>query len=256
MPSSIFSLKGRCALVTGASAGIGFGIAKAMAKTGADVILVARDPARLEEARTELVSSGHRIAAIPFDLSRYEDIGTLYERVMAASVAPDILVNNAGTTRRGPAHELTWDDWQAVMAVNFHAVFGLCREFARERIAAGKKGKIINIASVMSEATRAGTACYTASKGGVRQLTTALALDWASYDIQVNAIGPGFIKTPLTKPLQEQGDFDAWVRKRTPAGRWGKPEDVAGAAVFLASSASDFITGQTFYVDGGLLSAL
>jgi gluconate 5-dehydrogenase len=133
-------------------------------------------------------------------------------------------------------------------------MFALSQAFARSRIARGEPGAIVNIASLMSEASRPTTAPYTASKGGVKMLTKALAVDWAPHGIRVNAIGPGYIRTPMTDPLRADADFDAWVHARTPLGRWGEPEDVAGAAVFLASNAAGFITGQTLYVDGGWLS--
>jgi gluconate 5-dehydrogenase len=149
---------------------------------------------------------------------------------------------------------LTLDDWRTVIDLNLTAAFALSQAFARDRIAAGKPGKIINIASLMSSASRPGTSPYTASKGGILSLTQALALDWAKHGIHVNAIGPGYIDTPLTKPLVDDPKFNAWVTERCPLGRWGTPDDLAGAAVFLASPASDFITGQIIYADGGWLA--
>lgn len=249
-----FSLAGKKALVTGGGRGIGLGIARGLAGAGADLILLGRESARLEEAGKSLASSGRTIDTITFDMSRIREIPDMYARLVTDHGAPDILVNNAGCVRRGPAEDLSLDDWEEVLRLNLSCVFALSQAFARERIASGRPGRIINIASLTSEASRRGTAAYTASKGGIRQLTKALAIDWASHGILVNAIGPGYIRTDLTMPLQEDPSFDGWVRERTPLGRWGVPEDIAAAAIFLASAASDFVTGQILYVDGGWLA--
>ena len=249
-----FSLQGRRALVTGGSKGIGLGIARGLTEAGAEVILVARDAADLEAAKEQLSASGKRISAWAFDMGDIEAVPAWYASVIAKEGPVDVLVNNAGINLRAPAHELPMEQWDTVIRLNLTAVFALSQAFAKERIATHKGGKIINIASLMSEAARKTTAAYTASKGGIRQLTKALAVDWAPYGINVNAIGPGYIRTPLTKPLYEDQEFDAWVKNRTPLGRWGTPDDLAHTAVFLASAASDFITGQVIYVDGGWLS--
>lgn len=249
-----FRLDGRLALITGANKGIGLGIARAMAAAGADVILVARNRDELDAAAGELRQSGRRVAAAPFDLRQTAEIPAWYESLVPQHGCPDILVNAAGITRRAPAEELTLDDWNETITVNLTAVFVLCQAFARRLIAAGARGKIINIASLMTAATRRTTAAYTASKGGIGQLTKALAIDWADRGILVNAIAPGYIATRLTEPLRTDPEFDAWVKKRTPLGRWGTPEDIALPAVFLASAASDFITGQVIFVDGGWLA--
>jgi gluconate 5-dehydrogenase len=163
-------------------------------------------------------------------------------------------VNAAGIQRRGLATELPLSDWNQVLAVNTTAIFELSRCFARGLIAAGRKGKVVNIASLMTAAARRGVSAYTASKGAVGQLTKALAVDWAEHGIHVNAVAPGYVDTELNKALIEDAEFDAWVKKRCPLGRWGTPEDIAWPVVFLASPASDFITGQVIYVDGGWLS--
>jgi gluconate 5-dehydrogenase len=178
----------------------------------------------------------------------------LFEKITVDTNGIDILVNNAGGTRRGPAESISAEDWEFVINLNLTSVFKMSQAFGRERIASGRSGKIVNIASLMSELVRAGTASYAASKGGIRQLTKALAVDWARYGINVNAIGPGYIKTELTKKLWEDGKFDTWVIGKTPLGRWGYPEDLGQTAVFLASPASDFVTGQIIYVDGGFVS--
>lgn len=249
-----FSLAGKLALVTGGSRGIGLGLARGLAEAGADIILVARSESDLATAQETLLPLGRRIAIAPFDMADAAAIPAWYASVVEQQGAPDILINNAGMSRRGPAEQLSLEDWQAVIDVNMTAIFALSQAFASERIAAKKRGKIVNIGSLMSSASRPGTAPYSASKGGVLLLTKALALDWAKHGILVNAIGPGYIETPLTKPLKEDAKFHAWVVDRCPLGRWGTPDDLASVAVFLASAASDFITGQIIYADGGWLA--
>ena len=249
-----FRLDNKIALVSGGSKGIGFGIATALAEAGSDLVLVARNKKTLEAARDRLSDTGPRVRIYSFDMSDTDEIRSLYDQVIQDAGGIDILVNNAGGTRRGPADTLTAEDWNFVINLNMTATFTLCQAFARERIKRGKSGKIINIASLMSETVREDNAPYAASKGGIRQLTKALAIDWAKHRINVNAIGPGFIRTDLTKPLWEDDSFDKWVRWKTPWARWGKPEDLGNAAVYLAAPASDFVTGHILYVDGGLLS--
>jgi len=249
-----FQLKGRRALITGGSRGIGFGIAKAFVDAGADVVLVSRNKEGLEKARNELTPSGRDIRTAAFDMIQHDEIDAFFDNIVEETGGIDILVNNAGGTRRGPAEAISADDWQFVIDLNLTAVFKLSQAFAKERIRNAKKGKIVNIASLMSELVRTGNAPYAASKGGIRQLTKALAIDWAKHHINVNAIGPGYIRTDLTRALWEDKDFDKWVIGRTPMERWGYPEDLGYTAVFLAAPASDFITGQVVYVDGGFIS--
>jgi gluconate 5-dehydrogenase len=249
-----FSLEGKRALVTGGSRGIGLGIALGLAEAGANITLVSREAKSLDEAREALGKTGRPVQSHSFDLSRVSEIPDFFRKTVLESGAPDILVNCAGTIRRSSAEDLAMEDWRIVLELNLTSVFALCQAFARERIAARKPGKIINIASLMSESVRRHTSAYAASKGGIRQLTKALAVDWAMYGITVNAIGPGYIQTDLTRALWEDRDMDTWVREHTPMGRWGLPEDLASTAVFLASPASDFITGQVIYVDGGWLA--
>jgi gluconate 5-dehydrogenase len=249
-----FRLDEKVALVTGGSRGIGFGIAKALAEAGANLALIARDKKTLDESREKLSSTGRKVWIYAFDMSSTDRIGDLFAEVAGDTGGADILVNNAGGTRRGPADTLTAEDWNFVINLNMTATFTLCQQFARERIKSRKRGKIINIASLMSETVREDNAPYAASKGGIRQLTKALAVDWAKHQINVNAIGPGFIQTGLTKPLWEDESFDKWIKWKTPWARWGKPEDLGHAAVYLAAPASNFVTGHILYVDGGLLS--
>jgi len=249
-----FRLDGKTALVTGGSKGIGFGIARALAEAGSDLALVARDQKALHEAREKLSAAGRRLHVYSFDMNQTDGISDLYDQIVHETGGVDILVNNAGGTRRGPADTLSAEDWNFVINLNMTATFTLCQAFARERIKSGKSGKIINIASLMSETVREDNAPYAASKGGIRQLTKALAVDWAKHAINVNAIGPGFIKTDLTRLLWQDDAFNKWINWKTPWARWGSPEDIGNAAVYLASAASDFVTGHVLYVDGGLLS--
>jgi gluconate 5-dehydrogenase len=249
-----FSVEGKLAMVTGASRGIGLGAARALGESGARVILVARSAEALERAAEELKAAHVDAAHSAFDLENTEGIAAWFDECVRQFGQPEILVNAAGVQRRGVATELSLADWNKVLAVNATAIFELSRCFARGLIAAGHKGKIVNIASLMTAAARRGVSAYTASKGAVGQLTKALAVDWAEHGILVNAVAPGYVDTELNKALIEDAAFDAWVKKRCPLGRWGTPEDIAWPVVFLASPASDFITGQVIYVDGGWLS--
>jgi gluconate 5-dehydrogenase len=249
-----FRLDGTLALVTGGSRGIGFGAAKALALSGAEVILVGRNQEDLHQKAEELRSSSATVHVSPCDLGRTQEIAGWFDSLTESLGTPDILVNAAGMTRRGPAIELSLDDWNEVIALNTTAIFELSRQFARKLMAVKRGGRIINIASLMTAAARAGTSPYTASKGAVGQLTKVLAVEWASSNIRVNAIAPGYISTELTEPLVNDETFDAWVKQRCPLGRWGTPEDIAWPVVFLASEASAFMTGQVVYVDGGWLA--
>jgi gluconate 5-dehydrogenase len=249
-----FDLSGKLALVTGATRGIGLGVARAMAECGAGIILVGRDEFYLNQAAVELRKLSDSVNVASFDLLQTGKISSWFEQISTDCGSPDILVNSAGINRRGTAIDLSLDDWNEVIAVNTTAVFELCRSFARVRVAEAKGGRIINIASLMTAAARPGVSPYTASKGAVGQLTKALAVEWAQAGILVNAIAPGYIQTDLNKSLMADTSFDQWVKGRCPLGRWGTPEDIAWPAVFLASSAAGFITGQVIYVDGGWLA--
>ncbi len=249
-----FSVEGRLALVTGATRGIGLGAARALAEAGADVILVGRSEPELETAANELRTWGHAVYAAPFDLQNVEGIVVWFEDLCTKFGVPDVLVNSAGISRRGPAVDLTLEDWNAVMTLNATAIFELSRSFARCLMAEKRGGRVVNIASLMTAAARPGTSPYTASKGAVGQLTKVLAVEWAQHGILVNAIAPGYIDTDLNKALVADPAFDTWVKGRCPLGRWGTPADIAWPVVFLASPASGFVTGQVIYVDGGWLA--
>lgn len=249
-----FAVEGKLALVTGATRGIGLGSARALAQSGANLILVGRDQHELERSAEELRTLTRAVHVAPYDLSQTNGIGAWFDEVCTAAGTPEILVNSAGISRRGPAVDLTLDDWNQVMTLNATAIFELSRTFAKRLISEGKQGRVINIASLMTAAARQGTSPYTASKGAVGQLTKVLAVEWARQGILVNAIAPGYIDTDLNKTLISDPAFDTWVKSRCPLGRWGLPEDIAWPVVFLASPAAKFITGQIIFVDGGWLA--
>ncbi|MBN2131904.1 MAG: SDR family oxidoreductase [Sedimentisphaerales bacterium] len=252
MTSRRFDLTGRTALVTGAGRGIGLALARGLAEHGAGVALVARTAGELEAGKARIeAETGVRAWAFPYDLAELDGIEELFGSVLDAAGGVDILVNCAGTTVREPTEEVSLETFNRVMEVNLTAALLLSQAFCRHRKQVHKPGRIINIGSLACHAARPTIAAYACSKMGLLGLTKTLAVEWARYDINVNAIGPGYIATELTAPLQADAKFDKWVLSKTPLGRWGRPEDLVGAAVLLASQAGDFITGQIFYVDGG-----
>jgi gluconate 5-dehydrogenase len=253
--ASTFRLDGRLALVTGSSAGIGLALARGLGQAGAALVLNGRDPQRLEAARAELAAEGLTVHARAFDVCDEIAVEAAVAGIETEVGAIDILVNNAGMTRRGPFHELPRADWQAILRTNVDSVFVVGQIVARRMVARGR-GRIINICSVMSELGRPGTAAYTASKGAVKMLTKGMAIDLGPHGINVNGIGPGYFKTDMTAALVADEKFNAWLVGRTPSRRWGDVQDLAGAAVFLASDASRFVNGHILYVDGGVTATL
>jgi gluconate 5-dehydrogenase len=252
MENGLFDLAGRTALVTGAGRGIGLAIAKGLAGQGAEVALVARTEGQLEAAKEQIeAQTGHKVWVFPFDLADVKHIQRLFGEVIRASGGVDILVNCAGTTVREPSEDASLESFNRVMDVNLTEVLLLCQAFCRHRKQVDKPGRIINIGSLACHAARPTIAAYACSKMGVLALTRTLAVEWAKYGINVNAIGPGYIATDLTAPLQTDAQFSQWVLSKTPLNRWGRPEDLVGTAILLASKAGEFITGQIFYVDGG-----
>lgn len=251
----LFDLHGRQALVTGSSQGIGLTLAEGLARAGAKVLLNGRDEKKLHGAVARLGELGLDAVGVCFDVTDPQQIESCIARVEDTAGAVDILVNNAGIQRRRPLETFPIETWRDIMVTNLDSVFYVSQAVARRMIKRGY-GKIINIASLQSEAARPGIAPYTASKGGVKNLTKGMCADWAQYGLQINAIGPGYFDTPMNKALVEDPEFDGWLRKRTPAARWGEVEELQGAAIFLASKASDFVNGQTIYVDGGMLAVL
>ena len=257
MTVNLFDILGKTALITGGNRSIGLSIAKALAEHGADVAIVARTKQQLETAAEQIkAETGRKVWIFPFDLENTEKIESFFNNIINETKGIDILVNCAGITVRGAAEELDLKAWNRVLELNLTAVLALSQAFCRHRKQLGKPGKIINIGSLMCHGARATTVAYASSKGGLLMLTKTLAVEWAKYNINVNTIGPGYIATDLTAPLQADEDFNKWVLSKTPLARWGQPEDLIGTAVLLASGAGDFITGQIIYVDGGWLAML
>ena len=249
--SNPFDLSGRVAVVTGANTGIGRALAVALAGAGADVALVGRTPA--EETATNIRMAGHRATIIGADLSTIDPVQEVVDRTIAELGGLDILVNNAGIIRRADALEFSEEDWDAVIDTNLKSVFFLSQAAARHMVDKGR-GKIINIASLLSFQGGVRVPSYTASKSGVAGLTRLLANEWAGKGINVNAIAPGYIATNNTAALQADETRNRQILERIPAGRWGEPSDLGGAVVFLASAASDYVQGHVLAVDGGWLA--
>ena len=251
----LFDLSGRTALVTGSSQGLGLALARGLGQAGAALVLNGRNEAKLREAATLLRAEGLKVTTAAFDVTNGTEIEPAVAR-LEQEVAPiDILVNNAGIQRRALLAEMSEQQWREVLDTNLTSAFLVTRQVA-PRMIARRSGKIINTCSLMSEVCRPSTGNYAAAKGGLKMLTRAMATEWARHNLQVNGIGPGYFATELTKPLVENEEFNRWICGRTPAGRWGNPEELIGAAVFLASPASNFVNGQILYVDGGLLAAI
>ncbi len=253
MTGSLFDLSDRVALVTGSTRGIGAVLADGLAAAGATVVLHGRDAATLETRRAELVAQvgAERVHTTCFDVTDHDAVVGALAELADRTGGVDVLVNNAGVQHREPLLEVSVENFQKVLATNLTAPFLVGREVARGMVERGR-GKIINIGSVQSELARPTIGPYTAAKGGVRNLTRAMAAEWAGSGVQVNAIAPGYLETAMTAALVADETFDAWLRGRTPAGRWGTPQDVVGPVVWLASAGSDYVSGQTIYVDGGM----
>jgi len=256
MSTTLFGLQGRTALVTGSSRGLGLAIAEGLAEAGAALVLNGSDAGRLAGASGALRAKGHTVHEAAFDVTDAAAVAAAFARLDVAGVEVDILFNNAGIQVRGPMLDCAPEDWRRVIETNLTSAFLVGREAARRMIARGRGGKVVNTGSLMSAVGRATIAPYTAAKGGIKMLTQAMTAEWAEHGIQANAIGPGYMLTEMTQPLADDPKFDAWVRARTPARRWGTPADLIGVAVFLASPASDYVNGQIIYVDGGMLAVL
>ena len=255
MAFELFALTGKRALVTGSSQGIGFALAQGLAEHGAEVVLNGRDAGKLDAAATRLAAAGHRVSVAGFDVTQAQAARDGVEAIEKNSGAIDILVNNAGMQFRSPLEDFPAEKWEQLLATNVSSAFYVGQAVARHMIPRGQ-GKIINIASVQSELARPGIAPYTATKGAVKNLTRGMCADWAKYGLQINAIAPGYFKTPLNQALVDNPEFSTWLEKRTPAARWGNVEELVGAAVFLSGKASSFVNGHTLYVDGGITTSL
>lgn len=256
MSHPLFDLSGRTALVTGSSRGLGHAIAEGLAQAGARLVLNGVDTERLKLSAQALRGKGHTVEEAAFDVTDEAAVCSAFARLDDAGIAVDILVNNAGIQLRKPLVELSLAEWDKVLSTNLSSAFLVGREAARRMIARGRGGKVINIGSLTSEAARATVGPYTAAKGGIKMLTRAMAAEWAAHGIQANAIGPGYMATEMNTALLDNPVFDAWVKGRTPARRWGRPDELAGTAVYLASAASEYVNGQIIYVDGGMLAVL
>lgn len=254
-PNDLFSLRGRRALLTGSGRGLGLRLARGLAAAGAEIILNDIEPARLEQAVAALRAEGVATAGLVFNVARPDEVRPAVERFERTHGPIDILVNNAGIHRYATLTDMTLAQWQEVLDVNLTGAFVTAQAVVPGMIARGR-GKILNLCSLMSEATRPTTGNYTAAKGGLKLLTKSMAVEWGRHGIQANGLGPGYILSDMTRHLADKPEFDAWVKQRTPAGRWGTPDDLVGAAVFLTAPASDFVNGTVLYVDGGWLAAL
>lgn len=255
MTNPLFDLTGRTALVTGSSRGLGRAMAEGLAQAGARILVNGTDAARVDAAVKEMRQAGYEADAAAFDVTAEAQVVAAFERFDESGIAVDILVNNAGIQFRKPMVELATADWQRVIDTNLTSAFMIGREAAKRMIARGA-GKVINIGSLTSALARATVAPYTVAKGGIKMLTQAMAAEWAEHGIQANAIGPGYMLTDMNEALIANPTFDAWVKGRTPSKRWGRPDELIGAAVFLAAPASDYVNGQIIYVDGGMLAVL
>jgi gluconate 5-dehydrogenase len=253
--AALFSLAGRTALITGSSKGIGFALAQALGAAGARVVLNARDTQALATAQRALQDQGISAETVAFDVTDADAVERGVEHIENQLGAIDILVNNAGMQHRSPFAEFPLDAWRKITATNIDSVFLVGRAVAQRMIPRGQ-GKIINICSVQSELGRPGIAPYAATKGAVKMLTKGMAIDLGRHGIQVNGLGPGYFKTELTAALVADATFSAWLANHTPAGRWGEVHELGGAAVFLASQASSFVSGHILYVDGGITASL
>jgi len=249
-----FDLGGALALVTGGGSGIGFAIAEALGRAGARVVVNGRNAARLEAARGRLAEAGVASAAAPFDVTDPAAVEAGMAGIAREHGPVDILVNNAAMNRRQPFEQFSFEQWRELQAANLDGPFLVTRAVLpamKER----RRGKIVNVCSLASDLGRPNIVAYAASKGGLRMLTRALAVEVAPWNVQVNGIAPGFVRTEMNAELVANAEFSAWVERRTPAGRWAEPAEIAGAAVFLASRAADYVTGHLLYADGGFSAA-
>ena len=250
-----FDLSSRVALVTGAHRGLGFAIAQGLARAGAIVVLNGRNQETLAAAAQTLDAQGLAAETAAFDVTDREAVRAAVAAIEREHGHLDVLFNNAGIQRRHPFVDFPQEDWDALIATNLTAPF-IVSQAVLPGMIARQRGKIVHIASLMSELARPSVVPYTAAKGGIRQLTRGMAVELAPHNIQVNAIAPGYFATEMNRALIDNAEFNTWVCKRTPAGRWGQPDELAGLAVFLASSASDYVSGQMIMVDGGMSVAL
>lgn len=256
MAAHLFDLAGKTALVTGSARGLGFAYAEGLAAAGARIVLNDIREGLLAESVSTLLNKGFDASGVAFDVTQEEAVNAAFRQLDEQGIEIDILINNAGIQYRKPMVELEIENWQKVIDTNLTSAFLVSRAAASRMIARNRGGKIINIGSLTSQAARPTVAPYTAAKGGIKMLTCSMAAEWAQFNIQTNAIGPGYILTDMNTALIEDEQFDNWVKSSNPSHRWGRPEELIGTAVFLSSKASDYINGQIIYVDGGWLAVL
>lgn len=255
MTQELFNIKGKTALITGSSRGIGFTLAKGLGEAGCTVILNGTNSERVDSSVKELKNAGLNVFGVVFDVRDEHAIQEKTKFIENEIGTIDILINNAGIQIRSPLENFKSEDWNKLIDINLTGVFLTSKSVVQDMIKR-KAGKIINICSIQSELARPTITPYAASKGGLKMLTQGMATDWGKYNIQVNGIAPGYFKTELTKALYEDEKFDSWLCSRVPANRWGDPQELLGAAIFLASKSSDYVNGHLLYVDGGLKSCV
>jgi gluconate 5-dehydrogenase len=255
MTSKLFDLTRRIALVTGSTQGIGLAMAEGLAAHGATVIINGRNPNRLAKVIETMQGKDIALRGSLFDVTDRRQIDNGIESIETDIGPIDILINNAGMQHRAPLEDFPTEKWDELIRTNISSIFHVSQSVARRMIPRGR-GKIINIGSVQSELARPSIAPYTMTKGAVKNLTRGMCADWAKHGLQVNGIGPGYFKTPLNQALVDSEEFSDWLKKRTPAARWGETEELIGAAVFLASDASSFVNGHMLYVDGGITASV
>lgn len=252
----LFDLTGKTALITGSARGLGYSYAEGLASAGASIVLSDIRQELLDEAVNKLKSKGYNVCGYVIDVAKEDEIVTAFKQMDKEGITIDIVINNAGIQHRQPMVELELKDWQRVIDIHLTGTFLVSREAAKRMISRNSGGKFINICSLTSEQARPTVAPYTAAKGGIKMLTKSMSAEWGQYNIQANAIGPGYILTDMNEALIKDEAFDTWVKNSNPAKRWGKTEELIGTAIFLAAPSSNYINGQVIYVDGGWLAVL
>ncbi len=251
----LFGLSGKRALITGSSKGIGYALARGLAGAGAEIVINGRDGGKLNEAADQLKEGGAEVSTAVFDVTEPAAVRAGVAMIEADIGQIDILINNAGMQHRAPLEDFPDDAWETLMRTNLYSVFNVGKAVAQHMIRR-KRGRIINVCSVQTALARPGIAPYVASKGAVANLTKGMCTDWAKHGLQVNGLAPGYFETELTEALVADKEFSAWLSNRTPAGRWGRVDELVGAAVFLSSGSASFVNGHILYVDGGITACL
>jgi gluconate 5-dehydrogenase len=251
----LFDISGKRILITGSTGGIGYVLTEGLARAGASVVLNGRTQVKVNAAIDALTKQGFKAAGFVFDITDAGEVERSIAHIETSLGNIDVLVNNAGIQHRAPLEQFELEEWNRMLNINLTGAFIVSKAVVKGMIQR-QSGKIVNICSLQSELARPTIAPYAAAKGGLKMLTRAMATEWAKHNIQVNSIGPGYFKTPMTKALYENAEFDTWLRKRTPANRWGNPEELVGTVIFLSSDASSFVDGQLIFVDGGVTACI